>query len=112
MGYKAKLVTRMRVARRMCSLTQQQAADALDMERSSYARYETGTREPDLDTLERLTRLFDVPVSYLLGEADTPAATSDSPSIEGEIIDALGELSEAQKREVFQFVQFKRVQRQ
>ena len=106
MGYRAKLVTRMKAARRMRGLTQQQAADALDMERSSYARYETGAREPDLDMLERLTQLFAVSASYLIGETDAPEAAPNSPSTEGEVLDVLGDLSEGEKREVLRFTQF------
>jgi transcriptional regulator with XRE-family HTH domain len=37
-------------------------------------RYETGVHQPDLQTLERLAQVLDVPVAYLYAEDDQLAA--------------------------------------
>ncbi len=48
-------------------LTQKDIADSLGISRQAYANYETGNREPDLNTLKQLSDIFDVSVDYLLG---------------------------------------------
>ncbi|MGN0452466.1 MAG: helix-turn-helix transcriptional regulator [Ruminococcus sp.] len=52
--------------RKDCELTQKQVADILHLERSTYAYYERGTTEPDLKTLTKLARIYNVPLDYFL----------------------------------------------
>lgn len=66
-------------ARKASGLTQQAVADMLNIERTSYARYETEAREPDLDTLTRLAEIFNVSIDYLT-RGDT-AYTAAAPRI-------------------------------
>ena len=40
--------------------TQQQVADALSIERSTYAYYETGKTNPDINTIIKLSKIFNV----------------------------------------------------
>ena len=47
-------------------LNQQQLADELGLQRNTISRYETGKREPDQETLLRLSDFFGVSVDYLL----------------------------------------------
>lgn len=49
--------------------TQQQAADALETDRSNYAGYESGRRVPPPDKLKKMADLFNVSVDYLLGRS-------------------------------------------
>lgn len=51
-------------------LTQQDVADWLGIERSTYGKYETGHSEPTFDTLCRLADYFNVSVEYLMGRTD------------------------------------------
>lgn len=51
-------------------MTQQQAAELLHMRQQSYARYENGQGEPNLETLVTLTKIFGVTSDYLLGISD------------------------------------------
>lgn len=53
-------------------LTQQEVANRLNIERTSYARYESGSREPDVATLIAMADLFQVSLDYLCGRTDTP----------------------------------------
>lgn len=61
---------RLRRLRRLHSMTQQEVADYLHLERSSYSYYEVGKTEPDLDTLDRIATLFQVSTDYLLGRKE------------------------------------------
>ncbi|MDQ5983478.1 MAG: hypothetical protein RUMPE_00502 [Eubacteriales bacterium SKADARSKE-1] len=40
--------------------TQQQVADALSIDRSTYAYYETGKTNPDINTIIKLSKIFNV----------------------------------------------------
>ena len=51
--------------------TQSELAKKLNVSQPTIASWEAGIRRPNLDTLERITRLFGVPVGYLLGEEET-----------------------------------------
>lgn len=62
-----QLSTRLKQLRTEKGLTQQQVADALNLNSVSYLRYEKGQREPSLDILMQLAIYFDVSVDYLLG---------------------------------------------
>ena len=58
---------RLRQLRSANGLTQERIAALLNVERSTYAKYETGSSMPHQDTLLRLAELFRVSVDYLLG---------------------------------------------
>ncbi|ATW83097.1 helix-turn-helix transcriptional regulator [Weizmannia coagulans] len=67
MGYGDRL-KRLRDKR---NLSQQQLADALNINRSTYARYELGQTQPDFETLEKIASFFDVSIDYLIKGEDT-----------------------------------------
>ncbi|MBM7699826.1 helix-turn-helix domain-containing protein [Kurthia huakuii] len=51
-------------------LSQQELADYMQINRSTYARYETSQTQPDFDTLFKLATFYDVSIDYLLGYSD------------------------------------------
>ncbi len=53
--------------RKAAGLTQQQLSDKLHIRQQSYARYENGTGEPNLETVAEIAKIFDVSADYLLG---------------------------------------------
>ena len=63
---------RLKELRERKNVTQQEVADALDMERSLYARYEYGTRTPPIDNLIKLAKYYGVTTDYLLGLTEDP----------------------------------------
>lgn len=48
-------------------LTQAELAQTIGLARGTYTHYEHGTREPNIETLIKLAKYFDVSVDYLLG---------------------------------------------
>lgn len=50
----------LRKLRENSGLTQQQVADAINVERSTYAYYECGKTTPDIDTVIQLAKIFNV----------------------------------------------------
>ena len=61
------LTKRLRYLREYDAVTQREIADALCIDRSTYAYYELGETQPSLLMLVRLARLYDVTTDYLLG---------------------------------------------
>ena len=78
---------RLREARQRAQLTQQQVADALGIDKSTYSGYETGKREPDVLKIKRLLVLLNVPSSYLL-EVEMPTVKGGLTAHEQTLLDA------------------------
>jgi len=55
---------RLRVQNR---LTQQKTADFINVSQRAYGFYETGDRQPSIETLIKLAELFKVPLDILVG---------------------------------------------
>jgi transcriptional regulator with XRE-family HTH domain len=52
--------------------TQEYVADHVGVARPTYTAYERGTKQPQLDTVNKLADLFEVSADYLLGRTDDP----------------------------------------
>lgn len=50
--------------------TQKEVAEALGITRTAIVNYESGSREPSLDTLRRICDFFDVSADYLIGRSE------------------------------------------
>ena len=57
---------KLRRCRKNCGLSQQQVADTLGINRTTYTYYESGRFEPSLTTISKLAQIFCVDVSQLL----------------------------------------------
>lgn len=57
----------LRAAREAKKITQEKLAEMLEVSRVTVARYESGDRWPDRDTLLRIADILDCSVDYLLG---------------------------------------------
>ena len=53
--------------RKSRKITQQEVAEKLNCDVTTYARYENGDRNPPLDILLSLSELFDVTLDYFVG---------------------------------------------
>lgn len=51
-------------------LSMKEAASRLEMPYTTYVNYEKGTREPNSETLIKLSRFFETTIDYLLGKSD------------------------------------------
>lgn len=56
--------------REATGLTQSQMAEQLGISRSTIGMYETGAREPDFETLEKIADFFNVDIDYLIGRTN------------------------------------------
>ena len=93
-------------------LTQYDLAELLGFSRGQIGNYEQGTREPDQNTLLKISDFFNVSVDYLLGKTDvknyledpnvTIALHSDETSLD------YSDLSDEAKKEVQDFIEYVR----
>jgi len=75
------LCKKLRDLREKCGYTQQQIANALNIDRSTYSYYEAGKTSPDIPSLLVLASVFSVSIEDLLGqEQQSPLVLSDSSS--------------------------------
>lgn len=64
--WKENFITNLKQARKTCGLTQDQAAKELEISRSALANYEIGSREPELEVLCKIIKLYKVDANWLL----------------------------------------------
>lgn len=58
---------RLKELRKEKGSTQKEVADSIFCSANDYARYEREEREPDIDTLKRLSKYFGVSIDYIVG---------------------------------------------
>ncbi|USG64037.1 helix-turn-helix transcriptional regulator [Brevibacillus ruminantium] len=85
---------RLKECRKAKKLTQQELSDALSLNRSTYAKYETGDNEPDNQTLQKLADFFDVKIDYLLGRTNDPSPSEKKDKLEKSRDELLQELTD------------------
>lgn len=64
------MLTRLAELRKSRRWTMQYISDRLGIAKSTYAGYESGYREPSLDTIKRISELYKTSVDYLLERTD------------------------------------------
>jgi len=77
---------RLKELRKSRRLTQAQVADGINCSAPTYSRYENGSRQPSLETLERLADFYGVSIDYLYGR--TPPDSSALSSYEKDMLEA------------------------
>jgi len=74
---RAAMAVRIREARKLAGLSQGQVAKMLGLHRPSVSEIEAGNRRISVDELTRMAGIFDVSVSWLLGEAPETLQAND-----------------------------------
>lgn len=68
---------RLRELRTKFGYTQNQIAKLLNIDRSTYAYYETGKTQPDITTLLVLSQIYNLSISELLADESVPKYVAD-----------------------------------
>lgn len=96
---------RIRMLRESKNLTQKEAADALEMPRSTYVHYEDGSNEPKISVLVKLALYYNISVDWLIG--NDMNEKSSPPEDKWEALRKMLEtLSDDDLKEVWSFVKF------
>src|SRR5690606_16183760 len=72
---------RLKKLRESKKLSQQQLAEKLNINRSTYARYELSQTQPDYETLQKLADFYDVSTDYILTGIDKKLSKKDERDI-------------------------------
>lgn len=65
--FKENFANNLRRARESAKMTQQEAADKLNISRSNITKYEIGTLEPNIETIGMIAELYGVSTDWLFG---------------------------------------------
>lgn len=68
---------RLKAVRKSSGLSQQNVADYLGLDRTTYTYYEMGTTCPSVATFTKLAQLYKTTVAYLICETDSPKRECD-----------------------------------
>ena len=95
----------LRAARERSGLTQQQVADLMGIDKSTYCGYETEKRQPDVQKLKKLSKILGVSGDELLetGYKVRPTPVSESGPLspdDARIMDMIRQLSPENKRKI------------
>ncbi len=60
----------LRKIRKAHKLTQQDIANVLGVDRTTYTLYETGSTNPPLETLTKLSKMYNATIGYILGSEE------------------------------------------
>ena len=82
-------------------LSQAELGRQIGVGKSSISMYETGKREPDLNTIEAIADYFGIGLAMLMGDTDNSGLAQD----EGELLAAYRALSDLGKRYIRQTMQ-------
>ena len=66
-----KLGEKILILRRRLSITQRELGCLIDMKQKSISDYENGTHCPDLHSLEKLSRFFEVPMAHFVDDSES-----------------------------------------
>lgn len=68
--YKERFASKLKKARKEKGLRQIDVSLALDIQRSTLSKYETGILEPNVETLGKLITFYKIDANWLLSTAD------------------------------------------
>lgn len=92
------IASRLTKLRESKGITRQALIDDLEVNYSTYANYEAGTREPNSEMLKKIANYYDVSIDYILGLSNVPLPFSiynhpDILPIETKKIPLLGDIA-------------------
>lgn len=96
------MANRIREERKKAGLTMKELGDIVGVAESAISHYETGKRQPNHETLLKISSVLDVTVGYLLGaeeQQENPATLSDG-EVDTRIWDRWEQLTD-QEKELF-----------
>lgn len=97
--------SRIRELRKGRRLTQTELSERIGVAQSDLSRMEQGEYKVGLDTLFKILQVFELKMSEFFGETEEPTAEE-----ERELVGAFQTLPEDARREVLEFVRFKKAQ--
>lgn len=76
------LSVKLRELRKAFCMTQDEVAEVLGMSRTSFSKYENGATFPPLNVMRKLSKVYNVPIEYLIHNNDTVFEVHDDKNTE------------------------------
>jgi len=95
---------RLRWLRNRSGYSQAALAEELSLSRMTYTQYESGHREPNLETILLLSKVFHVSTDFLLGTSDLSRLPELSPQ-ESYLISQFNRLTDERRQNVLHVLQ-------
>lgn len=86
--------------------TLEEIASRVGIAKTTLHGYESGRREPDLATLQKLARALNTTAAFLLGETDDPSPSRHVDTIAAWSPSGYDKLTPEQQREVDEFIAY------
>lgn len=96
---------RLKELRKTKDITQEELAKQLQLSPSAIGMYETGRREPDFETLQRIADYFHVSTDYILGREEKRLPFAALPVV-GNIIKMFAALSPQKQEQAASYIAF------
>ncbi|MDO4810571.1 MAG: XRE family transcriptional regulator [Eubacteriales bacterium] len=76
---------KLKILRSQRKETQADVAKILGIDRTTYAKYESGASEPSFEMLQRIAKHYGVTVGYIMGEQENPSSGAVSIPVLGDV---------------------------
>lgn len=84
-------------ARLNIGFTAKELAEKVSVGANTVSRWETGRREPDLETIKKISEVLQVPISYLMGDTESDETCSEEKHIYNPISGSISQLEKEGK---------------
>lgn len=98
------IMNQIKSLRKAKKITQKQLGDVLGVAESTISMYESGNRQPDVDTMRKIADYFNVTIDYLIGGENI--SSSDKDELDEKIIKIFGSLSEADQAQILDYARY------
>ncbi len=92
------------------NITQEELAEYLQVSRPTIAGYETKSRQPDFERLEKISQFFDVSIDYLLTGSEITTEANlikkvSEKSIDRNVLSGYRKLSLESKQDILKYIE-------
>lgn len=95
-------------------LSQQAFANKFGISQSTIGMWESGKREPNFTTIQKIAEFFNVSIDYLLCRTDTPKPSSLDEQLSGvdfALWSEAKDMTDSEKQDIINYMKFKKTQR-
>jgi transcriptional regulator with XRE-family HTH domain len=97
----------LRTLRERHDMTQEALGKILNVTQSTIAYYESGKKQPTLETLLIIADYFEVSTDYLLNRTNSISAASKIPKSDIELLNKINNLSDKNRKEIESYISYK-----
>jgi len=101
----------LRTLRERHDMTQESLGKLLNVTQSTIAYYESGKKQPTLETLIIIADYFEVSTDYLLNRTNFVSTASEISKPDSELLNKINKLSDENRKEIASYINYKGMQK-